>query len=103
MRSLLLDLKFGLRMLSKYPGYSVLSVLAVALGINLVTCQVLVINGFLFRPLPIPGAASIVDISRPLEMAGKEAGGFHPEELELLIAQQRSFEYLGGFYEGTIS
>jgi putative ABC transport system permease protein len=103
MRNLLLDLKFGLRMLSKYPGYSVLSVVAVALGINLVTCQILVINGFLFRPLPVPDEASIMDVSRTWRIAGKEAGGFHPQELEALIAKQTSFEFLGGFYEGTVN
>ena len=63
METLLQDVRFGFRRLLKSPGFSVVAILSLALGIGANTAIFSLVNMILFRPLPVSNAEQVVSVS----------------------------------------
>jgi predicted permease len=57
------DVKYGLRMLRKSPGFTVVAVLTLALGIGATTAIFSVIDAVLLHPIEVKNIDSLVDVS----------------------------------------
>jgi putative ABC transport system permease protein len=60
MEILLQDIRFGARMLLQHKGFTVIAILALAIGVGAHTAIFSLVNGVLLRPLPFPEAERIV-------------------------------------------
>jgi putative ABC transport system permease protein len=59
MQTFMQDLRFGTRMLLKQPGFTLIAVLTLALGIGANTTIFSVINSLLLKPIPFPGPIAL--------------------------------------------
>ncbi len=63
METLLQDLRFGFRRLLKSPGFALVAILSLALGIGANTAIFSLVNLVLFRPLPVANPEQVVAVS----------------------------------------
>lgn len=65
------DLRFGVRQLSKAPGFSTVAVVTLALGIGASSAIFSVVNSVLLRPLPFPEPDSLVRVHEVVPQYGR--------------------------------
>ena len=97
MNAFMQDLKYGIRMLAKSPGFAVVAILTLALGIGANTALFSVVNGVLLNPLPFPQPDQLYAVYGMASASGETSVSY----LNFLDWQKRnqSFSGLGAYLD----
>jgi len=88
------DVRFGMRMLAKNPGFTLVAVLTLALGIGASTAIFSVVETVLLRGSPYRNPGQLVEIAG---RGPQGEGWFSPAEFNDLQTQRASFEDLAAY------
>ena len=94
MNTLLHDLRYGLRMLFKNPGFTCTALVTLALGIASSTAIFSVIDGVLLRPLPYPASEEVMILHPTTRSTGEAAGASAPANYIDYAAQNDVFSFM---------
>ena len=97
LENLIRDLRFAARMLLRNPGFSIVAVLTLALGIGANTAIFSVINAVLLRPLPFPRSERLVLLWATDAESGRTEDVTSYPNFSDWRARSRSFERMAAF------
>lgn len=101
MNTLFQDLRYGLRMLAKNPGFTAVAVLTLALGIGANTAIFSVVNAVLLRPLPYKDADQLVMVWGKNVEKGYTFDLVSPPDVADWRAQNRVFQQMADADDAT--
>jgi len=90
------DTRYGLRMLFKYPGVTMLAVFALALGIGANTAIFSVADPLLLRPEPFPNLSRLVLVFNSVIPVTNE-NSMYAADYEAVRVQSKSFERFAAY------
>src|SRR5215472_14268280 len=93
------DIRYGLRMLRKNPGYTVVALMALGLGIGVNTALFSVVYGVLLKPLPYAEGKNLVVLRQEFPKANQDNVGFSVKEIQDYRAQSRSIEQMEEYHQ----
>jgi putative ABC transport system permease protein len=103
MRSIIQDLRFALRMLGKNPGFTVVAVLTLALGIGANSAIFSVVDAVLLRPLPYRDPHRLIYLSQ-VNLQTQTNGIFLSFPKYTQIAEQnRTMESVAAYFASTLN
>src|SRR5688572_28017077 len=91
------DLRYGARMLLKNPGFTLVAVLAIALGIGANTAIFSVVNAVLLTPLPYPASEKVMDIALFNPQLEGQRGNFGDADFLAVKERNQSFAQVAAF------
>jgi putative ABC transport system permease protein len=95
------DVRYAFRSLARAPGFTLVAVITLALGIGGTTAIFSVVDGILLRPLPYPEPQSIVSVFRA-SPAG-ERGSFSAADYLDYRRSSRSFSAIAGYRQDVVN
>jgi len=91
------DIQFGLRMLRKQPGFTVVVILTLGIGIGATTAMLSVVQDVLIRPLPYAHSDRLYAIWVSSESTGQTHVAASGPDFEDYLDQSRSFAHLAEY------
>lgn len=96
------DLRFALRQLLRTPGFTLVAVLTIALGVGANTAIFSAVHRLLVDPLPFPGGDRLVALMESSPKTGAMMAPF-PDVLDTWRRDARSFEGIEAFSEREVA
>jgi putative ABC transport system permease protein len=93
------DLRYGIRMLRKNPGFTLLALVALALGIGANTALFSVVYGVLLKPLPYAQGKELVVLHQEFPKANARNVGFSVKELNDYREQAKSLAQIEEYHQ----
>ena len=97
---MLQDIRYGIRMLVKQPGFTLVAVITLALGIGANTAIFSLVNSILLRPLPFREPDRLVRMLQASPKLGLSSWGVSQADFAAYREQNRSFESIA-IYNNT--
>src|SRR5215813_3744590 len=99
MSNFLQDLRFGVRLLTKTPGFTAIAAMSLALGIGANTTIFTLVNAVLLNPLPVEDPSQLVSVFTTDERNQNSVFGF----LQLSPANYRDLRDKNDVFSGLAS
>ncbi|MDE3136222.1 MAG: ABC transporter permease [Acidobacteriota bacterium] len=97
LESFLQNLRIGLRMLAKNPGFAAIAILTLALGIGANTAIFTVVDALLLKPLPYAHPSRLVMVYESSVSDRADVGPFSYPRFALLQTQQHAFSGISAY------
>ena len=88
------DLRHGARMLAKNPGFSLIAVMSIAIGVGANAAMFSVADGLILRPLPVPAASELFTVSATMPTGEVRTSGISYPDYVDIRSRARSFQGL---------
>jgi putative ABC transport system permease protein len=98
-QQLIQDLRYAVRGLIKRPGFTLIAVMTLALGIGANSAIFSVVDGVLLRSLPLPDSNSLYAVHTGLATFNRYDGPLSYPEYQDVVSQTRSFQNIGAWVD----
>ncbi|MDA0328172.1 MAG: ABC transporter permease [Gemmatimonadetes bacterium] len=103
MDSFITDLRYGLRMLLKTPGLTLVATLTIALGVGLTTHTFSVVYGSILRGLDFDEGTPLLSLSEDEPSQGNRGNSIPILDVIDWRSEQTSFRGIAGYTQGTVN
>src|SRR4029434_7736213 len=103
MQTLWQDLRYGARMLLKKPGFTLIAIITLALGIGANTAIFSVVNAVLLQPLPFRDAERLGGVAQHSPRDRPALSGFSHRNFVDWREQNKVFEDIAAYHAGVFT
>jgi len=97
MTTLWQDIKYGLRMLARTPGFTTMAVLTLALCIGVNTAMLGVLHRVVWKPLPFPDSERLIRVQVHYQASDRVEPELSVSEFQALRTESEAFERVAAF------